>query len=489
MAKVGLIKGFAPLSSKQDDKDLLSKIKKKQVVVIGSSDSLQGKFAQIRAKVDDYLKLIKGETYAIRDEVELFRYLEVCIKNGIISIDTETTGLDQLEDKVIGVCVYTPGEKAAYIPLLHESYISGNILNNQISKEAITEFFKRINDSGIKVIMFNAKFDLRMINSNFGLYLKCYWDAMIASKLIASDLKKHTLKEQYRMRICPSMKKYNFDSLFSGVKNSTIPVDIFTPYAAGDAIETYQLYEWQVKRLEEEPSILGVLMNIEMPLLPVVCAMEDRGVNFDFKKAKELSEKYHKKAEDAINDAQIEINKFRDDIKEYNNKINFEIKKNQELLTRTMDVKKQKEFTKNIGDLTKNLLPTPINISSPKQLSILFYDILDYKPFDPKSPRATGEEVLVKNNTPLTKAILRVRKYEKLLSTYIDKMPLAVNKRTKRLHASFNQVGTDTGRFSSNEPNLQNIPARGEGVETREMFTASEGYMMFSSDFSLCYVG
>ena len=484
MQKVGLIRGFSPLSSKKDDKELLSKLSKKSITFVGSSNSLQGKFAQIKSNVESYLKLIKGETYAIRDDNELDRYLEKCIQNGIISIDTETTGLDCLEDKIIGVCIYTPGEKAAYIPILHESYISGNLLSNQIGIEKITNFFEKVRDSKIKVIMFNAKFDLRMIHSNYGVYLTCYWDCYIASKLIQNNLKHHTLKDQYRMRICPQMKKYNFESLFSGVKNATIPVDIFTPYAAGDAIETYQLYEWQDKRMKEEPSVYSVMMNIEMPLLPAVCDMEDRGVNFDFNKAKELHEKYTKLAAEATKKAIEEISKFKKEIKEYNDKIQLDIRRNQELLNRSSDTKKQKEYDKNIKELTKLILPTPINISSPKQLSILFYDVLGYTPADNRKPRGTGVEDLQKNNTPLCKAMLEVRKYEKLLSTYIDKLPLVVNKHDHRLHASFNQVGTDTGRFSSQDPNLQNIPARGEGVETREMFIATEGYTMFSSDFS-----
>ena len=123
-----------------------------------------------------------------------------------------------------------------------------------------------------------------------------------------------------------------------------------------------------------------------------------------------------------------------------------------------------------------------INLNSPTQLAILLYDVLGIAPVDKKSPRGTGEDILEKINIPLTRILLEYRRLQKLMSTYITKLPASLNPRTGRLHASFNQVGTDTGRFSSADPNMQNIPARNKDI--RQMFVASPGYCLLSSDYS-----
>ena len=112
----------------------------------------------------------------------------------------------------------------------------------------------------------------------------------------------------------------------------------------------------------------------------------------------------------------------------------------------------------------------------------MLYDVLKIKPVDKEKPRGTGEEVLTKIDHPVAKAILEYRGIAKLLSTYIDKMPTIVNPKTRRIHASFNQIGADTGRFSSSDPNMQNIPSHND--EIRQMFRASEGYVLLSSDYS-----
>lgn len=127
---------------------------------------------------------------------------------------------------------------------------------------------------------------------------------------------------------------------------------------------------------------------------------------------------------------------------------------------------------------TKNeQLTTPMNIGSPTQLAILFYDILKIEPFNKKTPRSTGEAALkkIEKDIPIAKIILKIRGVEKLLGTYIDKIPTILSPRDGRLHGEFLQFGADTGRFSSKNPNLQNIPARGD-ITVRRMFTASEEY-------------
>ena len=129
-----------------------------------------------------------------------------------------------------------------------------------------------------------------------------------------------------------------------------------------------------------------------------------------------------------------------------------------------------------------NKLSDPISVSSPTQLAILFYDILKIESPDPKNPRGTGSDILEKIDNPLCKAILDYRTTSKLLTTYIDKLPSCINPKTGRIHPHFNQYGAKTGRLSSDQPNLQNIPSHNKDI--RKMFVPSEGYVMLSCDYS-----
>ena len=127
-------------------------------------------------------------------------------------------------------------------------------------------------------------------------------------------------------------------------------------------------------------------------------------------------------------------------------------------------------------------LSYPINYSSPKQLSILLYDIIKVAPVSKDNPRGTGEDILVKLNLSVGNAVLKCRGLEKLIGTYIDKLPKDINPKTGKIHASFNLTGTVTGRFSSSDPNLQNIPSHNK--EIRKMFVAEEGCVFVGSDYS-----
>ena len=195
-----------------------------------------------------------------------------------------------------------------------------------------------------------------------------------------------------------------------------------------------------------------VFFNIEMPCIKVVCDMEDNGVKFDFEYQQKLSEKYNRLLEEKTQEFYKVCSVYEDEIEEYK-------KKN-----------------------VNHKLDTPINIGSPTQIAILLYDIMKIEPPDPKSPRGTGEAILQKIDNPIAKAILDYREMSKLVSTYIDKLPNCVNPKDGRIHCSFNQYGADTGRFSSSDPNLQNIPSHNKDI--RKMFVASDGYVLMSSDYS-----
>lgn len=452
MGKIGFIAGLNPRTTRDQDLKNLSKVTKKASAPRSSGNSIEAKMQNLEILVSKHLGRFVNQIEVIKDDEQLREYFDKAIEFGEIAIDTETTGLKIMEDLILGGCFYFPGTKGIYVPIRHRSYISGNLLQNQVSLDCFQECLDKLSKSDTKIIMHNAKFDIRMINSNFGITLKCYWDTMIASKLL-NNIEPASLKYQYNKKILGIDKTYDYEKLFGEVEFAKVPVKIAAVYAAADAIETYELYQFQKKEFEKCPKVFNVFRKIEMPLLEVICHMEDTGIQIDFEYAKELSRKYHKLLDDAEAKVQEEISVYNDKIQQYimlngNSKIKL-----------------------------------PVNTSSPVQLAILLYDIIKVKEVDKKDPRGTGEAILEKLDLPLTKAIIKVRKLNKLLGTYIDKLPEVAGK-DGRIRASFNQMGTDTGRLSSSDPNLQNIPAKGDGIEVRKMFVASKGKILISSDFS-----
>lgn len=442
MLRKSFIKGSGLGNSKQQDLSLLNKVNnKKSAPKVIKGNNVMNLIEEIKIKVNKHLGKYKDHVKSIRSESELVDYIDKLIKIGISSLDTETTGLDCLKDEIVGTCLYAPGLMAVYIPHKHRSYITGQYLQNQISYDFMREQLQRVKDAGIRVIMHNAKFDKRIINSNMGVDLDCYWDTMLAAKLL-DNREDASLKYQYSTHVANEDKTYDFSKLFSGIEYAMVPVETAALYAATDPLITYELYEYQVEEFKKYPGIYQVFTDIEMKVLPVVADMENNGVKLDLEKAKELSVKYHAFMEKAEKDVYAEVDKYKSQIMSYMSK--FPACK----------------------------LSNPINIGSPTQLAILLYDIIRVDVVDNKKPRGTGEEILEKINLPLCKAILKYREIAKLLSTYIDKLPTVVNSNTGRIHASFNQIGADTGRFSSSDPNLQNIPSHND--EIRTMFCAGD---------------
>lgn len=455
-------------SSRSDDKNLITKINKKST---SSPTSLRGggtlleRITNIKATVAKYLFEYLDEYIIITDEKEFVKYIDKAIKNGIIAIDTETTGLNPICDKIVGLCIYTPGKKGAYVPINHISYVTQLRIEEQLDEEVVARELKRIKKAGVKNIFFNAKFDIRVIKNQLGVKLKAYWDGYLGARLLNENegagnkgLKPLWVKYCNKGEI---QKAWSFDKLFEGICFNLIPVSVGYVYAAHDAVMTFELYEFQKQYLNPDEELCKkkglekvswVFHNIEMPLVEVVVDMEDYGVEFDFGYALKLSQKYNNQLKEAEESFYNICDGYKEDIEDY------------------------KAKHPNCG------LDTKINISSPKQLAILLYDIIGVTSPEKDNPRGTGEDILSKINIPLTQAILNYRGIKKLLSTYIDKMPNVVNSKTKRIHCSFNQYGADTGRFSSSDPNMQNIPSGNQ--EIRRMFKATDGYAMISSDYS-----
>ena len=315
--------------------------------------------------------------------------------------------------------------------------------------------------------MFNAVFDIRVIEKATGIRLKCYWDCSLAARLLNEneDFNTRSLDALHK-KYCTdgSQKSMDYGDIFKDIPFDLVPLSMAYLYAANDALITYELYQFQKPFLTpDDPlcierglvDVAWVFHNIEMPIVDVVVAMETRGVKFDFEYNKKLQEEYHAKLEEQKEVVYSLIAMYEDEINTYR--------------------------LKNPGVK----LEDPINISSTTQLAILLYDIIgedlvmDKK--TKKPTRSTSEDVLTSIGTPLCKEILKYRSLSVLVSTFIDKMPKCVA-HDGRVHCNFNQYGADTGRFSSSNPNLQNIPSHNKDI--RKMFTASDGYVLLSADYS-----
>ena len=440
---------------KPNEKALVKKAKSSITrTSIKGGGNLSQKIDMMISMAETKLKHYKEDYDLIRDKESLHEYIDLCIKNGECAIDTETTGLNSLLVDIVGVCLYTKGKKAVYIPINHKSHITNVRTSNQLTEKEVAEELKRFNG---KWIMHNSKYDIRVIRHCLGLNLKCYWDTMLAGYCIDEN-ESHRLKDLH-LKYCDSKdtESLTFDKLFNGIRFDYVPIKVAYLYAAGDAIKTFELYEYQ-KTVLNRRRLAGpynVFMNIEMPLVEVVADMEDRGVCLDFEICDKLLEKYTNIRKERLEQANKAISMYQEQIDEY----------------------KMKN--------PNNKLSDPISLSSPTQLAILFYDILKLESPDKKSPRGTGEEILKHfakgKEKNLCEAILGMRNVDKLLNTYIEKMPNIALK-DGRIHASFNQYGAKTGRFSSSDPNLQNIPSHNK--EIRQMFKAQDGYILLGADYS-----
>jgi DNA polymerase I-like protein with 3'-5' exonuclease and polymerase domains len=332
--------------------------------------------------------------------------------------------------------------------------------------------------------MHNGKFDYQVIKCTTGKQLKVYWDTMLAVRILNENEKNAGLKQQYIAKIDPSIEKYDIEHLFKDVEYAVVDPEVFALYAATDAFMTYKLYEWQKKQFEQRghERLFNVFLNVEMPVMEVAAEMELSGISIDQEYAKRLSKKYHDKLDALNKEIEIELAKYDDIIAKWRTTYEANEKPLKKGVEKKPEYKENPNLAEWFGKSKNEQLEDPVSLSSPTQLAILIYDILKHPIVDKKTPRGTGEDILTKIDIPLSKLILKQRGLLKLINTYIDKLPQCVNEKTGKLHAQFKQLGADTGRFSSSEPNLQNIPSHEKSI--RMLFSASEGHVLVGSDFS-----
>ncbi len=370
--------------------------------------------------------------FRIKSLEELDKELDKVGKSGRMAFDTETTSLSPVDAKLVGIS-FSSGECSYYVPVGHSQSL------NLPLKEVILRFKKLLEDEHMKIIGQNIKYDIAVMKK-YGVNVKPYFDTMIAAYLLNPNGRRFSLDQLAMKYLGYKTVSYGEVTGKSG-DFSSVPVDIAARYSAEDSDVTYRLYETLNKKMYES-DLTDVFYKVEMPLVEVLATMELNGVYIDTSYLKEISNRYSK------------------------------------ILS---------NIEKNIYELAGGM---PFNINSPKQVSDVLFKRLNLKPRHRTKTRAfsTNASVLeeMKDEHPIIPLLLEYRKYFKLKSTYLDAMPKMVNPKTSRVHSSFNQTGTSTGRLSSSDPNLQNIPARNEeGREIRKAIRAQkEGWVIMSSDYS-----
>lgn len=470
--------------------------------------SLVEKLALIKVKVLEVLGKQKKNVLVIKDKETFEDYVTKAIQFGRVAVDTETNNsTDPMTCQLMGLCLYYEGGKQAYIPVNHVNPETGERLEWQLTEQDCREQLQRIKDAGTFIVMHNGKFDYEVIKCTCDIEIVPDWDTMIGAHTI-NENEKIGLKPQYISKIDPTQEKYDIEHLFI-VPYKYVDPEIFALYAATDSMMTDKLYVYQAAILTAPGNerLYWLFTNIEMPIVKVTGDMELIGVCIDQEFGERLRLKFNQnlseidvKIEEELDKLKPTINSWKLSTAATEKTKQYEPKKSKLSLAKLeekypyFDEKTGKRYK--VGKAKIDQLGDPINLASPVQLAILFYDILKCPVVSKKSPRGTGkdemEALAERTDIALCKLILERRGIVKLISTYIDVLPaLARHWPDGRIRYKLNSVGTDTGRFSSggefkfldgDEPieisgfNSQNIPSRGDGKITRLLFEAKKEF-------------
>ena len=385
---------------------------------------------------------IKSDFITIQETVKLNKIIEDIKKAGFVAIDTETNSLDIEKAELVGISIAFDEKQAFYIPISHKDINTNKVLKDQIPLNEILKFIKNIClDSSILKIGQNLKYDIRILKK-YGVIFNSIDDTMLLSYALDNGLTRHGMDDLAYRHLNHSTIKYK-DLVGSGKKQITFdytPIAEATKYAAEDALITLKLYNHLKPRIINE-KVSNIYEKIDKPLINVLSSMEGLGIKVNKGYLKELS----------------------DDFIKYALKLEKEIYK----ITK-------KEF----------------NIGSPKQLGeILFIEMKIPGGKKNKSGTYSTEsgilEELSLKGYEVTKLVLQWREVSKLRSTYTDALQEQIDPSTKRVHTSYATATTLTGRLSSNDPNLQNIPIRTDkGKQIRHAFITEKNYKLVSLDYS-----
>jgi DNA polymerase-1 len=391
---------------------------------------------QLDMFVQEEADISTTQTTVVRDEIALQELVAKLRKAALIAFDTETTNPDPIRAELVGISFAVEEGIGYYIPVGHRN---GRQLPKEMVLKALGPVF---GDPDHPLVAHNASYDMDVLGEAGVDVAGLAWDTMIAEWLI-SPAGEHGLKSVAFRRLGIEMTPIT-DLIGTGSKQITmaeVPIERAAPYAAADADITLRLVALQEPDLEKT-NATKLFDEVEMPLVPVIVAMERAGILLDRDTLDEMAAELQERLEKI----EAQINAY---------------------------------------------LTEPININSTQQLSVALFDELGLPTRASSKTKSgyysTAASVLekLKGEHPIIESILEHREISKLLGTYVAALPRLVNPETGRIHTSFNQTGAVTGRISSSNPNLQNIPMRTEqGRKVRRAFVADQGWRLVAADYS-----
>ncbi|MCY3915227.1 MAG: DNA polymerase I [Chloroflexi bacterium] len=390
-------------------------------------------------------------TIIVRDEAQLTELVTELNQAEMIAFDTETTSIDQMSAELVGIALAVDGERGFYVPVGHrvvdengQSDMFAQPVLDQLPLDTVVDALRGpLENAGIPKTAHNAVYDL-MIMRRYGIEVApIRFDTMIAEWVNNPISKFLGLKGLVAQTLDVQMTEIS-ELLGKGKQQKSmamVDIDDAAPYAAADATMTLRLVEPLAGQLREA-SLDTLYASLEVPIIPIISSMQYKGVALDV-----------------------------DFLREMSSRLKSEIATLEKSITEA-------------GGIGK------FNIGSPKQLNRVLFEQLELPTEGLKKTKlgySTDAATLdaLKDAHPIVDMIVNYREVSKLKSTYVDALPTLVNAGTGRVHTSYNQAGSATGRFSSNNPNLQNIPVRTEqGREVRRAFVAPEGYVLLAVDYS-----
>lgn len=421
--------GFKSLSKKLAEGYL---VKNAKTIIARSSDDGE---EEVKSNIDT-------SNYMLVDTIDkLDVWTERLYDSEYFAIDTETDSLDAMSANLVGISLATKHGEACYIPLTHNTSVDMFSNNeDQLDFDLVLNKLKPIllSENIIKIGQ-NIKYDMHVLEK-YGVEFNNIDDTMVMSFVLAGGKHRHNMDDLADLYLNHKTIKFKDLGLKKDQSFADIALDHATAYAAEDADITLRLYDIFAEKLVKEPTLAKVYAEIERPMVKTLFTMEQHGVHVDLSKLKDLSVDFTNRAE----------------------------------------VLQQEIY---------DLAGLEFNISSPKQLGEVLFDTLEI-PGGKKTKTGwkTGQEVLdrlVSEGYEIAEKIEEFRHLTKLKSTYVDALPGYINKKTGRIHTSYRQTGASTGRLSSSDPNLQNIPIRSEdGQKIREAFIPANGRKFVSIDYS-----
>ena len=379
------------------------------------------------------------EVTTVLDQSTFDDWLAKLSRSSLFAFDTETTSLNYMAAEVVGVSFAVEAGAAAYVPLAHDYPGAPDQLQRDVVLEALKPLLE---DEDVAKVGQHLKYDANVL-ANHGITLRgIHEDTMLESYVIDSAGSRHDL-DTLALKYLGQRTIHFEDIAGKGAKQLTfnqVPIEQAAPYAAEDAEVTLRLHQQLSEKLEQEPALSALYRELEIPLVPVLSRIERNGALV-----------------------------CRDTLAAHS----------QELGQRILALESQ----------AHELAGGPFNLGSPKQLGEILFNQLELPVLrkTPKGAPSTAEDVLAELalDYPLPAVLMEYRGLSKLKSTYTDKLPEMIDPRTGRVHTSYHQAVTATGRLSSSDPNLQNIPIRTEeGRRIRQAFIAPPGSKIVAADYS-----